>query len=65
MIRSLQGKMLRSVVECRRKVVNLEGEAVLEDWLPWFMRATQEAEKARQDHHIVAWVDEVARRKFQ
>ena len=34
-IRSLQRKMLRSVVGCRRVMVNLDGETVLEDWLPW------------------------------
>ena len=37
----------------------------MEDWLPWFRRATREAEKARRDHHIVDWIDEVARRNFQ
>ena len=64
-IRSLQRKMLRSIVGSRRKTTNLEGETVLEEWLPWFRRATKEAEKARRDHHIADWVDEVARRKFQ
>ena len=65
LIQSLQRKMSRAVVGLRRQVVELDGETVLENWVPWIRRATREAETQRCKHHIPGWVEEVARRKFR
>ena len=62
MIRSMQRKMLRQIVGVRRIVSDEKG---LEDWLPWFKRATHAAEHERVHHNVPDWVEEVSRRKFR
>jgi len=65
-IRRVQRKMLRSVVGVRRKTsFGEDGQAVLEEWVPWMRRATRQAEIVRDAFAMPDWVDEVARRRFR
>ena len=56
--------MLRKIVRCgRRRIVTDDGEAVLEPWVEWAIRATRKAEEARDRAGIKSWVDLQKERK--
>ena len=65
-IRSVQRRMLRSILGNNRKVTyDDSGERVLEDWVAWIRRATKEAEKSAREYGCPDWVEEITRRKYR
>ena len=66
LIRSVQRRMLRSIVGVRRLTSRDDaGNVVLEDWVAWVQRSTHIAEVSRQQHRVAEWVEEITRRKFR
>ena len=61
LLRTTQRKMMRTIIGCRRLVVNEE----MEDWIQWMQRATRKAEEVMEEHGVPDRVSEVHRRKFE
>ena len=60
-LRTLQQKMMRSIIGTRRIV----GEQGLESWVEWVVRSTRIAEQAMVDLGVADWVEEVHRSRFR
>ena len=55
-IRRTQRKMMRMMVQTRRKIVQqCEGEIILESWVDWIKRVTREAETWVQRFNVRDW----------
>ena len=66
LLRTTQRKMLRRIINTKRKVRHRDGdEHVLEDWVDWVRRATRDAEKYMTQYCIPDWIHEVRKRQFQ